>query len=251
MRHASVFVWLVTCGVMGGGCGEADFTKTDAYARLGQAQEIVSTSLQWMGGYEAWKEVRKIQASALVTVYGPSGQLYVNRQRQVIDIHGGTLVAEADTGQGSWRAVVRDSGRCRLRAKGFRPEEGAEQRICGALRTLLHRVRGPLNLLRLSEKVVSVQRTRLGGQDVVAVAVQAEPRRADGYYFQATSGELRYVSAGVDEPGAGRTLTTYRYMMLPSGMAFPKHIRLTEAGPNVPVSRRPVLDVEFEDVRIR
>jgi hypothetical protein len=239
------------CGLVAAGCRGRQLEDTKAYGRLGPAQGIVSTSLQWMGGYEAWRTMKPVEAEAVVTVYAASGPWYVNRQAQVIDLADGELEATARTGEGTWRASARVGGRCRLKTDGPRPAPEMVRRTCGALQTLAHRVRGPLNLLGGDETVLSVGKTRLAGEDLVRVAVQIEDGRADGYYFNGTTGELRYVTAGVDEPGRKGTITTYTYTMLPNGLIFPRHIRVMEIGDNALLSRRPILDVEYTEVRIR
>ena len=234
--------------LVGHGC--AGLSGPDPYRRLGPARDIVSASVEWLGGYDTWGRLGPVRASAVVSIHDSNGQAYVSRQQQTIDIHGGRLVAAAHTAQGPWTATVHDSGRYDLGGSGVVFDRQMQERICGELATLLHRVRGPLNLLRGSEKVNSVERTRLGGEDVIRVAVDGSGGQAIAYYFEATSGVLRYVTAGSERPGAEGTVTVYTYMMLPNGMAFPRRIRVVETGENVVIGLRPVFEAEFTDVEV-
>ncbi len=250
MKPAGPLWCLVFLGVCLVGCERSGLERPDPFAKLGPAAEIVSTSVQWMGGVEAWRDVDHIDASAVVTVHEDDGRAHVSRERQRIYVHSGKLVATAEVGQGAWRAEVRDGGRSRLRARGFEPDAEMKDRICGALRTILHRVRGPLNLLRPGRQVRSVERTRLGDEDLVRVVVSGPDGRVLSYYFQALSGDLRLVTAGFDSGRQAGTVTVYTYRMLPEGMAFPQQIRVVKSGENVLLSDQPVLDVRFSQVEI-
>jgi hypothetical protein len=251
VNRSKLLLPLLSWGFLLCGCGWVGPGGTDPYQKLGAARDIVSASVQWMGGYERWRRVGEVRTSALVTVYTEDGPTYVNNQQQKIYINAGKLVARGETGRGSWKAVVRDGGRSRLKGKGFKVDPQMKERICGPLLTLLHRVRGPLNLLRSREEVRSVERTRLGGEDVVRVTADADDGRTLGYYFHATSGELRFVTADARSPEEKGTVTAYTYMMRPNGMTFPHRIRVAEMGENVVIGRRPIMEAEFSEVEVR
>jgi hypothetical protein len=251
VNRSNLLLPLLSWGFLLCGCGSVGTGNSDPYRQLGAARDIVSASTEWMGGYERWRRVGEVRASAIVTTYTEDGPTYVNNQQQRIYIHAGKLVARAETGTGSWKAVVRDRGRYSLRGKGFKVDPEMKERICGPLQTLLHRVRGPLNLLRGREEVRSVERTRLGGEDVVKVTAHTDDSRTLGYYFHATSGELRFVTEDARSPDEKGTVTAYTYMMLGNGMTFPRRIRVAEMGENVVIGRAPILEAEFSEVEVR
>ncbi len=227
------------------------FGRNDPYANLGQAKDIVTTAVERIGGLDAWRDVGRVRASATVTTYERGGPTHVNRQQQTIYLHAEKLVATARTGEGSWRAVARADGRCKVRAKGFAMDPRSRERICDESVLMLRRVFGPLDLLDSDREVGPVTKTRLEGEDLVRVGARGVDGVALAYYFQALSGELRFVTAGEGQADGRTTVTTYTYMMLPNGMAFPQHIRVVAKGRNVLVGDRPILDVRYTNVEIR
>jgi len=204
-----------------------------------------------MGGYERWNRVGEIRATAIVTTYDSSGTAHVNQQLQRIDIRNGKIVASARTGRGSWRATARINERCRLKARGFKPDKDTESRICKAIETLVHRVRGPLNLLGCDERAGSVTDAQVEGENLVRVAATDETESALGYFFDSSTGQLRFVTSLSQGFEQKETVTAYDYMMLGDGTAFPHRISVAEVGENVLVGASPILEVEFRKVEIR
>lgn len=238
---------LMGMGVGLAGCGGLPAEEA-ALSALGPGRPIVATSVQWMGGYANWRAVRGVRALALVTAYENGGPAYTNMESLTIDLAGGTISAAAGTGQGAWAATTRRAGRCELRGNGFRPTEQMEGQVCDGLRTILERSAGPLNLLRRPPEVRAVEPARFGGQDLVRLIVRESPSQDVSYYFAPVTGELRFV---VTEPrGATGTVTRYTWQMLPVGLAFPLRIQVTQAGQAAPIGETPLLDVQFQRVRI-
>ena len=225
--------------------------RIQAYSgyELGPARETVAASVETMGGLARWKQVGKIRADALVTIYDEQGQAHVNRQRHVIDIHGGVITATAQTARGRWKATLRRGGRFTLR-RAAALDRITPAQLREVLTILLHRVGGPLNLLGKTERVKSAEDIYLGGRSLVRVAVTGEAAMASAYYFETPGGLLHMVTAGADTPTRQGTVTLYDYQMLPNGLIFPKKIRVFQMGQHVLIGRMPVMEVEYCDVRI-
>ena len=225
--------------------------RIQAYSgyELGPARETVAASVETMGGLARWKRVGKIRADALVTIYDEQGQAHVNRQRHVIDIHGGVITATARTARGRWKATLRRGGRFTLR-RAAALDRITPAQLREVLTILLHRVGGPLNLLGKTERVKSAEDIYLGGRSLVRVAVTGGAAMASAYYFETPGGLLHMVTAGADTPTRKGTVTLYDYQMLPNGLIFPKKIRVFQTGQHVLIGRMPVMEVEYCDVRI-
>jgi len=231
-----------------GGCGGSGLAAYKQY-HLGQAEPAIASAVEFMGGVNAWKRVSRVRADAVMTVYDDRGQAYVNSQRHDIDINGGKLTISAATTQESWRATYTRGG-------GFSLSDASALgrmtpgRLKDAMSVLSHRLAGPLNLLGGSEKPGAVTRLTIDGKDLVRVAAVAKRPRATAYYFDANAGGLEMVTAGSEQPGGDGTVTLYTYQMLPSGMVFPKTVRVVRTGQNVLVGQSAVMEVEYSNVRI-
>ena len=69
------------------------------------------------------------------------------------------------------------------------------------------------------------------------------------YYFNAETSLLRFATAGGDQPGGDGTVTVYSYRVASNGMAFPAKISVMRIGQHVLIGDRPVLEVEYRQVR--
>ncbi|MDY6914592.1 MAG: hypothetical protein SVT52_09075, partial [Planctomycetota bacterium] len=217
--------------------------------RLGPAHSIVVQSVESMGGLRAWEKICRIHASAVVTTYDADGQPYTNRQQQVIALKDRTITATASTPQGSWSAVVKKDKLGRLNTVGFDAGEEFRNRVESSLATILHRVGGPVNLLLGCERVAGAVRCRFGDKESIRVPVAGDGCFALAYYFDPGSGMLQFVTSDADRPGQVGTVTSYSYAMQPNGLVFPRKIRVTCADQDNPASRKPVMEVEFADIR--
>lgn len=219
--------------------------------RLGPAAEILSTAMESMGGLAAWSKVGRINAKAVVTMYDFDAVPYVNKQRQVFDLRGGTLAAEATSPRGTWHMVASTEGYCDLSVSGFIPDDERIVVIACTTATLLHRLRGPLNFFLTDERPESVEQTVFAGLDVVRVGVGGDNRWARAYYFDATTGMLRFVTSRGDGPYEFGTVTIYEYMMLPNGLAFPRSIRIVALGEHAMIGYQVLMEADFSDVVFR
>ena len=123
------------------------------------------------------------------------------------------------------------------------------QRMGLVLPTLLHRLRGPYNLVN-GERPRTPQDTRVGGLPVVRVGVTGDNRNAVAYYFGPITGILKFVSAGADAPGGNGTITSYEYHSLPNGTTFPTLIRVNHIGRHVLLGETPIFQVEISNVKV-
>lgn len=237
----------LACVVLLAGCSQSPPLAAYRPYDLGQAESIVVMSVEWMGGLAEWRKVDTVRADALLTIYDARGQASVSRQEQTIDLGAGTITAEERTPQGPLRIKA-----------GIDDIPPAPGGAAWALATLAHRVRGPLQLLGHAEQVESARPRRLGGHDVIRVAVKGEGCVASAYYFDATTGMLRYVTAGGDSPGDEGTVTAYEYMplgpqggTLPSGgKVFPRRITIVSIGEHVLIGDEPLLEVTYSNVSL-
>ena len=243
------FTALLAAGVLLSGCASG---KTDAYGkyRLGASRDVVAAAVESMGGLKMWESASSIRADAVVTSYDAGGTAYTNRYKLTVDLKAETITAEADEAVGSWRAVVDTEGNCRLAESGFRADEATQKRIASSLAIILHRLRGPLNMLSGNERAKTPARRRLGGEEVIRVGVTDFKGDAVAYYFDPASSHLKYVTAGADKPGRRGTITRLTYTALPSAAALPKHIEVFRIGRYVLLGRWPVLEATLSNFSI-
>ena len=238
------------------GCGESAEVQLGATAplagvQLGPARDIIAASLDSMGGLPAWQKVQRIRANAIVTMYDFESVPYVNRQKQVLNVREGTLAVEATNPRGTWNLTSKADGTCSMNVRGLWPADDKVVVIACSTATLLHRLRGPLNFLLTDERPDSAVATRFDGKDVVRVGVTGDTEWAAAYYFDATTGLLRYVTSRGDGPYEYGTVTIYDYIMLPNGMAFPKRIKVVALGDYAMIGEQVLLEADLSDVRIR
>lgn len=205
------------------------------------------------GGVDVWRGIGAIHASAVVTVYDENGRAYVNMENMVIDLLGGSISATAKTTRGQWSATVTADGAVSMTAGAFRHDRRLGRQVTRSLGIILHRVRGPMNLLMTGERAVGKLPTEVGGKKVYRVGVAGDVRQARAYYFGAKDRMLRFVSSGADKPGSEGTVTIYEYKWHPKGLALPHRLRLVRIGKHMLVGQEPrdrVLDVVFTNVRL-
>lgn len=244
MKRTGAFAlmgWAIFCA----GCAADPYAGYD----LGPARAVVSGCVDAMGGLKRWQSVKPIRAEAVVTVHDEAGIARVNKQEQVIDLGAGRIEASARLPDSVWAARVNDNGKARFEAEGFTIPEGVATLQIKALKTILHRVRGPLNLLGGSERAAGARRVRIDGMDLIRVAVQGSRADIAAYYFDAQTCLLTLATAGADEPGGEGTVTRYTYRMLDNGMAFPERISVHKIGRHVLIGDEPVLEVGYRNVR--
>jgi hypothetical protein len=237
-------VGLVVCGC------RTDGLKTYERYNLGEACQTVALSVEAMGGLSRWKGIGEIRTSALMTIYDDGGPAYVNRQQQRIDVHGDSIATRAETARGRWQATYSHGGSFSLSGAAAL-DQISPRKVRESLAIVLHRVRGPFNLIHKAEKPLLVKKVWANSQDMVRVGVTGGEEGVKAYYFDATDGLLRMVTAGTDSPGREGTVTLYTYQKLPDGIVFPSKIRVVRTGEHVLVGKTPVMEVEFSEVVVR
>jgi hypothetical protein len=214
------------------------------------APQVVRDSMDALGGLDRWSEAEDVEAEAVVTTYDGDGTAHVSRQRVRMDLPGGRLSASAVEPRGSWDASVALDGEADFDADGFTASETMRNRLTDALATLLHRVRGPVNLLEGDDHPAgTAQRVKVGGRKLVRVPVAESGHAVKAYYFDSVTRVPVLVTAGADRAGREGTVTRYEYRMLEDGTLFPHRIEVLRIGPNVLVGEEPVLKVEFVAVQ--
>jgi hypothetical protein len=227
------------------GCCKAGYQGCD----LGAARQAVVGSIDSMGGIDRWRSVDEINATAIVTTYDEKGQAFANSQQQSIALQSGVITASAQVGMGGqWHARINADGSADWDATGVADSAAMAGREADALRAILHRVRGPLNLCLYGEKPAGAGKVDIGGHQYIRVPVEPNKARIMAYYFDAQTYALAMVTAGADAAGKQGTITIYSYQMLPNGLAFPAHISIFKIGQHVLKSDEPVLEVEFKGV---
>jgi len=229
-----------------GGCA------SDPYGRygLGEARDVVASCVEAMGGLDRWLNAGPIHAEAVVTLYHDGGAARVNKQQHAYHLGEPALVASARLPGGGWRATVPAGGEPEFRAAGgIAPE--VRGLLLKGLATMLHRVNGPLNLLRGrgDERAGRPQRVRVAAMDLIRVPVTGGDADAKAYYFDAQTCLLRLVTVGADAAGEDGTVTLYTWEMRPNGMVFPAALKVMRIGDHVLVGEKPVLEVDFHHVR--
>jgi len=217
-------------------------------ADLGPARDILAACMESMGGMAAWQKVGKIRATAVVTMYDFQDIPFVNIQKLVLDLRAGTLDVESNSPLGTWTLTATTEGYCDLQVSGAWPTDERILLIASTAATLLHRLRGPLNLLITDERPGGVQPTRFAGSDVTRVGVEDDTRWAAAYYFDSTTGLLKYLTSRADEPFSYGTVTLYEYQMLPNGMAFPRTLRVVALGDHAMIGEQVLLEADFTNV---
>ena len=249
MKVSGIIV-LVVAALSCTGCGGAGGPNAYHGYDLGPANDAVAKSIEWMGGYEKVKDVSILQTTALVTEYNADSRTFASRQQYKVNFSRDYIYARTPTGEGYWNAWVWNSRKGWVFAHGFDMDAAAKQKIKRTLAMIFYCIRGPMNFLG-HEQAVSSTAVRQSGMDLVRVGVKGSGSGAEAYYFDRTTGQLRFVTFGADCPGAAGTVAIYRYQKLPDGLMVPVRIELMEIGQNVLIGQKRVLDVEFSDITVR
>lgn len=250
MGLRTVLLWAAILAI--GGCTgaiEGGKTSTMNPALCPEARQ----SLEAAGGFKAWQGVSVVRAKAVVTIREPDGQSYVNTVDLRIDLPGGTLEASGQTGTGAWQGLAGINGKSALSGAGLPGEPARQQQIGQALATILHRLRGPMNLLLGSDRPVGPGGEKLiDGTSVTRLVVGGGAFDVKAYYFNKSDRRLGFLTTGGDAPGRHGDVTVYEYQTLRDGLVFPSQIRVVRIGPNMLLGRESsdlLLEATFSDVR--
>jgi len=217
--------------------------------RLGPAARITSASLDNLGWSRLGEQAEEVRFTAIVATYDKEGKSYTDRQEMEVDFEKGAISSVGGTPQGSWEASINEKGKFKLKADDGVDTYKVVARMRPTLATLLHRLKGPQNLIDGPERARTADETRVDGQAVVRVAVEGDNRMAVAYYFDSATGILKFVTAGADRAGGDGTVTIYEYDSMPNGVLFPKLIKVVRIGRHVLVGQTPVSEVETSNVQ--
>ncbi len=233
------------------GCATPATPNAYSNPNLGRrdTRPAILRSLRAMGGLDRLA-THAYRVNATVTVYGSFEPPMIWQVRMRIDPAARTIVARAPTGGGRWKASVKD-GCCSFEAQGrYQPSAQERKAICEMLRTVLHRVSGPLNFYVAGEKARDTTRAVVDGRNVLRVGVTGGQAGIRAYYFDPATSLPAFATAGSDAPNQPGTVTIYQWQRTRGGTMFPRSLRVVNIGRHVLVGLEDVLDVDFDSVQL-
>ncbi len=245
MRTAQMGCVILSAAALLCGCAS---DREKMLAQLGPAADIASASIDNLGWDRDGEPLERVAFTAIVTTWEAGGKSFTDRQHMVVDFEDNELTAAGSTPQGGWTATVDGEGDFDLDAEDGVSADWIADRMRRPMELLLHRLRGPYNLLGGDERARSVRTVRVGGLAAARVGVGGDNRKAIAYYFDPALGLLKYVTAGADRAGGDGTVTVYAYDSFPNGVLFPRELRLVRLGEHVLIGEKPVFEVEVSDV---
>ena len=183
------------------------------------------------------------------------GQPWFGTVRLDIDLDAGLMSARGNLPGGYWSARVAMDGWAITRplAIGWvRTHDDLEltkaqkAELVDMLRLILHRVRGPINLLGGGEEIVEVQEVFVAGYDAIRMTVSGRPEEALGYFF--ADGQLRMVTQGAIEPGQQGKATVYTTQRTVSGAIQPAGFEVMLIGRDSLIGRQKIMSVRLTDM---
>ncbi len=248
MRIARFGVVCLMAAIILSGCKSTAISSYDD-GDFGPGREVVIASIDSIGGLEAWREIAEVNAMALVTVYDDTGQARINRHCLSIDVNGRKIETTAATPTGIWKAEY--SEKKGLSVKNQEAIDGVSAaQLSRAMRLMLHRATGPLNLLDTGEKVIGVSDVWLEGRELKCLRVNSSNAGPIAYYFDVDDSRLRMLGCASQVSDQSETVTLYEYQDIGNAMVFPKSIKVFSTGRHTLVSERPILTVEFSEVTL-
>ncbi len=248
MKIARFGVSCFLAAIVLSGCKSTAISSYDK-GDFGPGREVVISSIDSIGGLEAWRDIAEVNAMALVTVYDDTGQARINRHRLSIDVNGRKIKTTAATPTGIWRAEYSETKGLSVKNEEAIDGVSAAQ-LSQAMALMLHRASGPLNLLDTHEQVTGVSDVCLEGRDLKCLTVNSSQAGPIAYYFDADDSRLRMLGCASQTTDQSETITLYEYQNISETMVFPKSIRVFRTGRHTLVSERPILTVEFSEVTL-
>ncbi len=233
----------VLAGCVGGGLGPVNVEQ------LGEAAPALMAAAE-THNTQARRNVAAIEADALITRYDGATEV-VSVQRLRIEPARGRIRSTALYPGGSWQATVGLDGDADFQTTGrVQLTEAQQAEIASYLRLILHRVRGPLNLLGGGERPVGVTEVFQAGLRADRVESTGRRELARGYFFELPDHELRMITAGGLEAGQQGTVSRLWNSEF-DGLLLPVAIRVTSLGGDSLLGDRRLMDVEFNRVTIQ
>ena len=247
MRSALAVTLSVFLTVGAAGCG-----TWRANAATPEARQAVMRVIDHYGGLGNLKNISTIRGYAVVTTYDPDGARRVRGQDITVRPRAGRLTATGQLPGGTWRAKVSLDGGAKVSARGgLRLSDRDAEQIADSLRLVLHRFRGPMNLLDGGEQADRVESVFVGGYPLRRVGVSGRDELVGAYYFEEATDELRMVTTGQDTHPRDGTVTIYENMRTIEGIVLPATLEVVNLGRDSFVGDRKILSVRFTGLRVR
>ncbi len=210
-------------------------------------------------GATEWLEyVDALRTTAVVTTYADDGTAVVRTMRLNVDVNDGVLAAEGNLPGGSWtaRITLDDWGVLNPLGIGWVHDHGdlhlnkqQKQQLARTLRLILHRIRGPVNLLEGGgEEIVAVEDVFVAGYDATRMIAAGRPELALAYFF--SDGQLRMITQGAVEPGGTGEVTVYTTERTAAGAIQPAAFEVMKIGRDSLIGRQKIMAVRLTDVRL-
>ena len=213
------------------------------------ARSALQRGLDASGTAEQWKRAVPVRSAVLVSFYEPDGGANIRRMEIRVNPLAGEMTAWGITPLGPWQLSVRqkDDGTFDMLYEG--PDDEASGWLPRAMAMLLHRIRGPLNVLRGPEQAVSVGPADVGGIDEaltrVGVDSSASASRTQAYYFDAESNRLRLITTHGDTPGQEGLVSEIEFAESPELPILPSRIRIYRIGEFALIGSEKILEATF------
>ena len=217
-----------------------------------ESEQIALAAAGYPDGNHQLLNMKKITGRAVVTVYDDDGIGRVRGQNFTANLPSGRIKAEGVFPGGTWRGSASVDGNSSVSSSGDGSlSDGQKQEIGDYLRLIIHRMRGPVNLLRRGgEDPGQVESLFQSGHPMMRVLSCGREDMATAYFFDKKTCRLRMMSTGDYElPGEG-TVTLYEYARTASGVLLPKSLEVVALGPNSFVGSRKIVSVSFECLEI-
>jgi hypothetical protein len=212
-------------------------------------------------GADDWlRDVSTLEATALVTAYDADGAAHVSVVQLTVDVNAGKVRATCNIPGGSWRAAIALDGWGLMNPIGWDSvsargdaslTEAQREQIAERLRLILHRLRGPVNVLGGGERIVASDRMTAGAHDLTRLRVEGRPSLVAAYYFDESKAQLRMVAQGGYEPGDTGTMTVYHTERTADGVVLPVRLEVTQLGVHGLIGSQRILSVRLKDISLR
>jgi hypothetical protein len=215
-----------------------------------QAEQVVMDAAARCGGSKQLGEVSRITGCALVKLYDNEGNATVRGQQFTAYPRLGLIQAQGRLGDGRWHATVAMGGMGVVTGGDANLSRADKEQIENYLRLILHRLRGPMNLLGGGEKPVEVSTVFVAGRAMRRVAATGRPELAKAYFFDERYRDLRMIADGKDTPPGSGTVTVLDNQHV-DGYLLPVGMEVVEVGQDSLIGRRTRLSVHLENVHVR
>lgn len=245
MKALSIFLMLASATVLFVGCSRVGREPSS------QAEQVIRESLSRNGGAKSLQEISSISGTALVKLYDNEGQATIRGQEFTAYPRWGFIQASGRVSGGSWHAYVTLAGAGVVTSNLDGGLSGPEkQQIEDYLRLILHRLRGPMNLLGGGEEPGEVTTVFVASRSMRRIAASGRTDLAKAYFFDERYRDLRLITDGKDTPPGTGTVTVLTNQRV-DGFLLPVTMEVVDAGRDSLIGARTRMTVQLQDVRVR